>query len=173
MRYKIIFALLVAAMVALTIWILIERVEETSSASSFPETVEDDRPAQLALGTDARRERSAETALQPDPTTTVATVPPTTTTHTHPPTTAPPPPPSTSTAVNWDAIANCETGGTMDWHINTGNGYYGGLQFAQGTWESYGGLAYASRADLASREQQIAVASTMGLGHWPHCGRYG
>ncbi len=75
--------------------------------------------------------------------------------------------------VNWDAIASCESGG--NWHINTGNGFYGGLQFTQGTWAGYGGTAYASRADLATREQQITVAertlAKQGIGAWPVCGR--
>lgn len=75
--------------------------------------------------------------------------------------------------VNWDAIAKCESGG--NWHINTGNGFYGGLQFTQGTWAGYGGKAYAPRADLASREQQIAVAertlAKQGIGAWPVCGK--
>jgi len=74
-----------------------------------------------------------------------------------------------STGVNWDGIANCESGG--NWSINTGNGYYGGLQFTQGTWIGSGGGAYAPRADLATREQQIAVASGLGLGNWPVCQR--
>ncbi|MFC4036031.1 transglycosylase family protein [Streptomyces polygonati] len=73
----------------------------------------------------------------------------------------------------WDDIARCESGG--DWHINTGNGYYGGLQFIQGTWEAFGGLRYARRADLATPEQQIAVAETLvraqGWGAWPACSR--
>ena len=68
----------------------------------------------------------------------------------------------------WDRIAACESGG--NWHTNTGNGYYGGLQFAQATWEATGGLQYAPRADLATREQQIAVAEVLraraGLGQW-------
>jgi uncharacterized protein YabE (DUF348 family) len=68
----------------------------------------------------------------------------------------------------WDRIAQCESGG--NWHTNTGNGYYGGLQFAQATWAATGGLAYAPRADLATREQQIAVAEVLraraGLGQW-------
>jgi len=119
------------------------------------------------------------------------TEPPTTTT-THPPSTtitsttaaprppAPPPPPAGEARptggadVNWDAIAACESGG--NWSINTGTGYYGGLQFAQGSWESAGGLRYAPRADLASREQQIATAVVLSdggsnvMGHWPTCG---
>jgi hypothetical protein len=74
---------------------------------------------------------------------------------------------------DWDAVAQCESGG--DWSINTGNGYYGGLQFSQSTWEAYGGAAYAPRADLATRSQQIAVAekvlSGQGPGAWPTCGR--
>ncbi len=66
---------------------------------------------------------------------------------------------SGSSGVNWDGIANCES--TNNWSINTGNGYYGGLQFDLGTWGSGGGDAYASRPDLASREQQIAVAENV------------
>ncbi|MHC5906981.1 transglycosylase family protein [Streptomyces sp. S6] len=76
----------------------------------------------------------------------------------------------------WDRIAKCESGG--DWHINTGNGYYGGLQFSASTWRAYGGTAYASTADQASRAQQIAVAAKVqagqGWGAWPVCsGRAG
>ena len=74
-------------------------------------------------------------------------------------------------SVDWDAIAECESGG--DWSIDTGNGYYGGLQFAQSTWEANGGLSYAPRADLASRSEQIAVASRLPLSAWPHCGVFG
>ena len=65
-------------------------------------------------------------------------------------------PASAAPASTWDAVADCESSG--DWSINTGNGYYGGLQFLQSTWEAYGGLAYAQRADLATKKQQIAVA---------------
>ncbi|GAB2770164.1 resuscitation-promoting factor [Terrabacter koreensis] len=57
----------------------------------------------------------------------------------------------------WDSIAQCESSG--NWHINTGNGYYGGLQFLTSTWLGYGGGDFASRADLASREEQITVAN--------------
>ncbi|MEV4660025.1 transglycosylase family protein [Micromonospora sp. NPDC049301] len=77
--------------------------------------------------------------------------------------------------VNWDAIAQCESSG--NWHINTGNGYYGGLQFSQSTWAGYGGKKYAARADLASRGEQIAIAEKVldgqGIGAWPTCGRKG
>ena len=68
----------------------------------------------------------------------------------------------------WDSVAQCES--TNNWSINTGNGYYGGLQFAQSTWEAYGGLQYAPRADLASKSEQIAVAEKtlagQGWGAW-------
>ncbi len=71
----------------------------------------------------------------------------------------------------WDRLAQCESSGR--WNINTGNGYYGGLQFAYSTWLSFGGGAYAQRADLATREQQITVAervlSVQGWGAWPAC----
>ena len=66
--------------------------------------------------------------------------------------------PSGGWSVNWDAVAKCESGN--NWSINTGNGYYGGLQFDIGTWLSNGGGQYAPRADLATRDQQIAVAET-------------
>ena len=84
--------------------------------------------------------------------------------------------PPVSEGVTWDAIAGCEAGG--NWAINTGNGYYGGVQFDQGTWERNGGLRYASRADLATREEQIAIAEVtrerQGWGAWPVCsGRAG
>jgi LysM repeat protein len=70
----------------------------------------------------------------------------------------------------WDGVAACESGG--NWSINTGNGYYGGLQFTQQTWAGAGGLAYAPRADLATPAQQIAVASTLGMNNWPVCGAH-
>jgi LysM repeat protein len=76
--------------------------------------------------------------------------------------------PAVSDGSIWDRIAACESGG--NWSINTGNGYYGGLQFTQQTWASAGGLQYAPRADLATREQQIAVASKLSLSNWPVCG---
>lgn len=80
---------------------------------------------------------------------------------------------SAATASEWDAVARCESGG--NWSINTGNGYYGGLQFAASTWAAFGGTAYAPRADLATKEQQIAVAekvlAVQGKGAWPVCGK--
>ncbi|MEV0709668.1 transglycosylase family protein [Nocardia aurea] len=76
----------------------------------------------------------------------------------------------------WDALARCES--TGNWAINTGNGYYGGIQFDQSTWERQGGTRYAPRADLATREEQIAIAEVtrarQGWGAWPACtGRLG
>src|SRR5207237_718099 len=56
----------------------------------------------------------------------------------------------------WDRIAQCESGG--NWAINTGSGYYGGLQMLGSTWRAYGGTQFAPRADLATRAQQIVVA---------------
>ncbi|MFD7244015.1 transglycosylase family protein [Streptomyces massasporeus] len=71
----------------------------------------------------------------------------------------------------WSKVAACES--TNNWSINSGNGFYGGLQFTQSTWEAYGGRAYAARADLASKDQQIAVAEKVldgqGPGAWPVC----
>jgi hypothetical protein len=71
--------------------------------------------------------------------------------------------------VNWDAVAQCEASG--NWHANTGNGFYGGLQFKPSTWAEFGGVG--SPAD-ASREEQIAVANRVlaaqGSKAWPKCG---
>jgi LysM repeat protein len=75
-------------------------------------------------------------------------------------------------SANWQAIAACESGG--NWSANTGNGFYGGLQFTQGTWDAYGGGQYASSANQATPAQQIAVAQRVlagqGIGAWPVCG---
>ncbi len=74
-------------------------------------------------------------------------------------------------AATWNKVAACESSG--DWNVNTGNGFFGGLQFTRSTWEAYGGTRYAPRADLATREQQIAVAEKVldgqGPGAWPVC----
>ncbi|MER7011772.1 transglycosylase family protein [Saccharopolyspora sp. NPDC000359] len=73
----------------------------------------------------------------------------------------------------WDAVAQCESGG--NWSINTGNGYYGGLQFSASTWKAYGGTSYASNASQATKAQQIAVAERVlqaqGPGAWPVCSK--
>ncbi|MEU8522126.1 transglycosylase family protein [Streptomyces sp. NPDC048577] len=78
---------------------------------------------------------------------------------------------SAADAATWDRVAECESGGL--WSADFGNGLYGGLQFTQETWETYGGTAYASRADLASRSQQIAVAeqalAAQGTQVWATC----
>ena len=73
----------------------------------------------------------------------------------------------------WDRLASCESGGR--WHIATGNGYYGGLQFSASTWRGFGGTRYASSAHRASRMQQIRIAERVkarqGWGAWPVCSR--
>jgi resuscitation-promoting factor RpfA len=73
----------------------------------------------------------------------------------------------------WDKVAACESGG--NWKINTGNGYYGGLQFSRSTWNAFGGRRYAKTANKASKSEQIAIARRVlagqGPGAWPHCGR--
>ena len=72
----------------------------------------------------------------------------------------------------WDAVAACESGG--NWAINTGNGYFGGLQFSSSTWKSSGGTSFAARADQATRAEQILTAqhvlASQGAGAWPTCG---
>jgi hypothetical protein len=88
-----------------------------------------------------------------------------------PPVSSGKPPLNLANAAMWDRIAQCESG--QNWHINTGNGYYGGLQFNYATWLEYGGADYGQRADLTSREEQITVANRLyakrGLQPWS-CG---
>ena len=78
-----------------------------------------------------------------------------------------------ATDSEWDTVASCESSG--NWAINTGNGYQGGLQFSPSTWLGYGGGQFASAANMATREQQIAIAEKVlagqGRGAWPVCGR--
>jgi LysM repeat protein len=83
------------------------------------------------------------------------------------------PPAGAATPQAWDAVAQCESSG--NWAINTGNGFYGGLQFTQSTWAAFGGLQYAPRADLATKAEQIAVAektlAAQGWNAWPTCSK--
>ena len=78
-----------------------------------------------------------------------------------------------ATVDTWDRLAQCESSG--DWQINTGNGYYGGVQFAASTWREFGGGKFASRADLATKAEQIAIAEKVldvqGWNAWPACSR--
>jgi LysM repeat protein len=81
--------------------------------------------------------------------------------------------PAESATTVWDKVAQCESGG--NWRINTGNGYYGGVQFSARTWKAYGGTSFASRANLATKVEQIAIARRVLAGQgpraWPVCGR--
>jgi hypothetical protein len=81
--------------------------------------------------------------------------------------------PTSPRAATWRAVAMCESGG--NWHINTGNGYYGGVQQDMTFWRNHGGLAFAPRPDLATPEQQMRVAdrglAVQGWGAWPACSR--
>jgi Transglycosylase-like domain len=139
----------------------------------------DDKARALAL-----RHVTTTTTVPPTttaPPTTTTTEPPTTTTEPPPPPTteAPPsteaPPPDSggglgdpNSYATWDALAQCESGG--NWQINTGNGYYGGLQFSLSTWQALGGTGYPNDA---SRETQIAMGqrlyATSGWAAWPAC----
>jgi ABC-type transport system substrate-binding protein len=82
-------------------------------------------------------------------------------------------PASATTMRTWSRLAKCESGGR--WHINTGNGEYGGLQIAGGTWRAFGGKRYAALPSRASKRQQIRVAGRIkrhqGWGAWPTCSR--
>jgi nucleoid-associated protein YgaU len=75
----------------------------------------------------------------------------------------------------WDKVAECESSG--DWQADTGNGYYGGLQFSESSWKAAGGTQYAPRADQATKEQQIATAEKLldqqGPGAWACAGEAG
>jgi hypothetical protein len=122
--------------------------------------------------------RAAVVALQSQPAPAPPPVAPPVRTPSGAPAPAPPPAPAPVAAPvagghDWDAVAQCESGG--NWSINTGNGYYGGLQFSSSTWLAFGGGAYAARADLAAKSQQIAIAekvlAAQGKGAWPVCGR--
>jgi hypothetical protein len=82
-------------------------------------------------------------------------------------------PPAEAAVGVWDRVAACESGG--NWAINSGNGYFGGLQFSQSTWRGFGGLRYAPTASRASKAVQVAIAqrvlAAQGPGAWPVCGR--
>lgn len=82
--------------------------------------------------------------------------------------------PAHATETIWDKVATCES--TNDWDINTGNSFYGGLQFTKSTWNEFGGQEFADRADHATREEQITVAqrvlAVQGPGAWPVCSKY-
>jgi hypothetical protein len=111
---------------------------------------------------------------------TTTTAPTTTTTHYHPPTTTTLPTPAPAASSNasgdpyseasWDRLAQCEAGG--NWSINTGNGYYGGLQFSLSSWQAVGGTGYPHEH---SRATQIAMGQRLhaqgGWKHWPGCSR--
>jgi len=81
--------------------------------------------------------------------------------------------PAQAATTVWDKVAKCESGNR--WHINTGNGYYGGLQFSSSTWKAFGGRKYASQAHKATKAEQIAIARRVlagqGPGAWPTCSR--
>lgn len=147
-------------------------------------TLEDHPPSTSVpefAGASSGRAAGFDLLKQPPPTTTTtAPPPPPTTTTTSPPSTeAPPPPPPKPSSpsgswgdpndpATWDRLAQCESGG--DWHINTGNGYYGGIQFSLSSWQAVGGTGYPHEH---SREEQIRRGQMLwqqgGWNHWPAC----
>lgn len=80
-------------------------------------------------------------------------------------------PAEAASRATWNRVAQCESGGR--WHINTGNGYYGGLQISSATWKGYGGRKFARQANRATKPEQIKVAERIlrgqGWGAWPNC----
>lgn len=151
----------------------------TSFLAAVREDTEEAQEANRARMSDALALQPT-TTIQKEPvptttttTTTTTTVPPTTeapATTAAPTTQAPTtqPAPSSGGDSVWDALAQCESGG--NWHINTGNGYYGGLQFSLSTWQSVGGTGYPHEH---SRETQIEMGKRLqaraGWGQWPSC----
>ncbi|MEO8828277.1 transglycosylase family protein [Lapillicoccus sp.] len=152
---------------------LADAAARQSAAAAAEQAARSSRDAAAAAAAKQAADLAAQQAAQA-----AATRP---TRPTSPPATpSPPPPPSTGStgtpgvplnlarADMWDRIAACESG--QNWHINTGNGYYGGLQFNMQAWLGFGGADFAARADLASREQQITVANRLyaqlGLRPW-------
>jgi Transglycosylase-like domain len=163
--------------------------DDTVEAGSGSETslvgLERDFTSADAARVQALKSRRTTTTAPPTttttaPPTTTTTAPPTTTTTAPPTTTTAPPaenpaPPSTGGGIGdpgdyatWDALAECESGG--NWQANTGNGYYGGLQFSASTWQSVGGSGLPHEH---SRETQIHFGQVLqarsGWGQWPHC----
>jgi hypothetical protein len=82
-------------------------------------------------------------------------------------------PAEAATLRTWNRLAQCESSGR--WHINTGNGYYGGLQFSASTWRGFGGRKFARNAHRATKAEQIRVGERVrraqGWGAWPYCSR--
>src|SRR4051794_23072828 len=82
-------------------------------------------------------------------------------------------PANAATIGTWDRLAHCESGGR--WHVNTGNGYYGGLQISPGTWRAYGGKRYARLPHRATKMEQVRVGERIKHGQgwraWPSCSR--
>jgi Transglycosylase-like domain len=161
-----------------------DRVEAAAeSETSLVNLREQSSEVDLARA-DALRSRRTTTTAPPTttttapPTTTTTAPPTTTTTEPPPPTTTEPPPPDTGGGLgdpgdyrSWDALAECESGG--NWSINTGNGYYGGLQFSLSSWQAVGGPP--GLPSEHSRETQIQMGQRLqaqsGWGAWPACSR--
>lgn len=160
MRNKILLALIPLSIVCAISLRPDSTVEATGGRASTATTEKE-----LEADIEATSAVAASKFNMPELTTT--TIPPTTTT-----TAKPKPPPVQSPAVAsgsvWDDLAQCESGG--DWHINTGNGYYGGLQFSLASWRNVGGSGYPHEH---SRETQIEMGKRLyaqgGWGHWPAC----
>jgi len=148
-----------------------DQIETVGLASKLVTTFASDRAedaagpvAAVAARIAAVRQAPATPAPQPAPAPTPAPAP-------EPPAPAPEPPaPAVSNGSSWDRLAQCEAGG--NWAINTGNGYYGGLQFSLSSWRAVGGTGYPHQA---SRETQIAMGerlrASQGWGAWPSCSR--
>jgi hypothetical protein len=154
---------------------------DAASAGSETSLINLRRASSQADLAKAKARKSMRTTTTTAPPTTTTTAPPTTTTEpppppTEPPVTEAPPEPAPSSGglgdpnnyASWDALAQCESGG--NWQINTGNGYYGGLQFSLSSWQGVGGTGYPHEH---SRETQIAMGQRLyassGWGAWPAC----
>jgi hypothetical protein len=170
-------AVTTTAAVGLAVAVLVALVAAATGRTDLAAAAEPERAeAPSRQEGQATLDRIASVAEAVAPPTTAA---PTTTTAPPPPTTAPPAPASPPVATGsgysdpanpaaWDRLAQCESGG--NWAANTGNGYYGGIQFSLGSWQAAGGTG---RPDQASRETQIAIGQRLwqqgGWVHWPAC----
>ncbi len=143
--------------------------KQTKREATSTETVREPAERRIAVGTKAPAPAPTRTAA-PAPQRTSAPAP-TRTASPAPRRTSAPSQASAPTSGVWQALAQCESGG--NWSINTGNGYYGGLQFSASSWAAAGGTRYAALPHLATPAQQIATAEVLrsngGWGHWPAC----
>lgn len=161
-----------ALVAAVSVTTLPPTEDEALSSDTHRASTQEVRPkVQVSSTTTSSSSPPAPVTTQPVTTTRVTVTPRSSTTHSVPASTPSGGHAPAAGTHDWDAVAQCESGG--NWHINTGNGYYGGLQFSLSSWRYVGGTGYPHEH---SRETQIHFAEILlakqGRGAWPHCGKY-